>query len=429
MNSRERLIAAIRHEKLDHVPMCCWCFGFPAPPQLRWTREGQEVPYWYTMRLEHIHTLPEQWTVEDDFERVRRWTSLGVDDVLEVSPPWGMHPEVRVRDWQESPTSSEQHWLLCREYQTPAGSLRHVVRRTDEKVGPGWVVQPQHVALFEDFNIPRGTRHAVVGPEDLPKLRYLLQDPSAGQLAAYRERMSKVRRFAQEHGVLVQGWSAFGMDAVAWLCGVERAVMAAMTEPDFFQELIDIIYDFDRRRTEMMLEAGGVDMVVQRGWYSATDFWSPALFRKFLTPRLSKLAAIVHQAGALFAYVMTTGALAMGDELLAGNIDLLYYADPVQDKTDLAVIKEKFRGRLAVAGGISSALTLYGGNREEIRHAVHTTITKLGPTGFILSPVDALFPDTPWTSVEAMIEAWREVREVGSDSSEGTPALPPTKGL
>jgi hypothetical protein len=421
MNSRERLIAAIRHERPDHVPLYSWCFGLPAPPHLRWAREGREVPFWYTMRLEHIHTLPEPWTVEDDFDRVRRWISLGVDDVLEVSPPWGMHPEACTRDWQEPPTPTEQHWLLCREYRTPAGSLRHVVRRTDEEVGPGWVVQPPCVALFEDFNIPRGVRHAVVGPEDLPKLRYLLQDPSAGQLAAYRERISKIRQFAQEQGVLVQGWSAFGMDAAVWLCGVERAVMAAMTEPDFFQELIDIIYDFDRRRTEMMLDIGGVDVVVQRGWYSATDFWSPALFRKFLTPRISKLAAIAHQGGALFAYVMTGGALAMSDELLAANIDLLYYVDPVQDKVDLAVIKEKFRGRLAVAGGISSAVTLYRGNREEIRDAVHMAVKKLGPTGFILSPVDALFPDTLWTSVEAMIAAWREVSDVGSDLSQETP--------
>jgi uroporphyrinogen-III decarboxylase len=125
-----------------------------------------------------------------------------------------------------------------------------------------------------------------------------------------------------------------------------------------------------------------------------------------------KLAAITHQAGALFAYTMTTGALAMAEELLAAKTDLLYYVDPVQEKGDLAVIKEKFRGRLAVAGGISSAMTLHGGSREEIRRAVHTAVQKLGPSGFILAPVDALFPDTPWPSVEAMIEAWREVREV-----------------
>ena len=267
--------------------MICPCFGFPAPPHLRWQQDGREVVHWYTMRLEHIHTLPEPWSVQDDFQRVRQWVSIGLDDVLDVSPPWGVHPEVRIRDWQEPPTASEPYWLLCREYQTPAGPLRHVVRRTDERIGPGWVVQPDHVPLFEDYNIPRGVKHAVSGLEDLPKLRYLLRDPTANELSSYRERMAAVRRFAQEQGVLVQGWSVFGMDAVTWLCGVERAVIAAMTEPDFFQGLIEIVNDFDRRRTEMMLEVGGVDMVVVRGWYSATDFWSPTLFHKISSRRTS----------------------------------------------------------------------------------------------------------------------------------------------
>jgi hypothetical protein len=180
VSSRERLLAAIRHEKPDHVPMLCSCFGVTAPPHLRWKQSGREVAHWYTMRLEHIHTLPEPWSVEHDLQRVRQWLSLGLDDVLDVSPPWGVHPEVRVRDWQEPPTAAEPYWLLCREYETPAGPLRHVVRRTDEKIGPGWVVQPDHVPLFEDFNIPRGVKHAVAGPEDLPKLRYLLQPRRRG---------------------------------------------------------------------------------------------------------------------------------------------------------------------------------------------------------------------------------------------------------
>jgi uroporphyrinogen-III decarboxylase len=110
---------------------------------------------------------------------------------------------------------------------------------------------------------------------------------------------------------------------------------------------------------------------------------------------------------------MTTGALAMADELLASQIDLLYYVDPIQEKTDLTVIKGKFRNRLAVAGGISSAVTLHSGSRDDIRNAVQRAVRTLGPTGFVLAPVDALFPDTPWTNVEAMIDAWRDMRELG----------------
>jgi hypothetical protein len=408
MNSRERLLTAISCQEPDHVPLLCWCFGFQPPAHLRWRRAGREVAYWYTMRLEHLHTLPQPWTVEDDFERVKRWFSLGLDDVLEVSPPWGTHPEVRFRDWQEPPTATEPHTLLCREYDTPAGRLRHIVRKTGEEVAPGWVIQPDHVPLIEDYNIPRGVKHAVAGPEDLPKLRYLLQPPTAEQLSAYRQRMARVRRFAQEQGVLVQGWSAFGMDAVVWLCGVEGAIMLAMTDPESFQELLEIVHAFDRMRTQLMLEVGGVDMVVERGWYSSIEFWSPSIFRRYLVPRIRELAVLAHQAGCKFAYTMTTGALPLADLLLEAGIDLLYFVDPVQDGADLRAVKEKFGGKMAVAGGINSGVTLARGNREEIAQAVQQAMEILAPGGgFILAPVDAIFPDTPWSSVEAMISAWR----------------------
>jgi hypothetical protein len=390
--------------------MYCSCFGFEAPARLRWQRDGREITYWYSMRLEHIHTLPQPWDIEDDFERTLRWLGLGLDDILDVSPPWGIHPQVRFRDWQEPPTAADPHWLLCREYQTPAGTLRHIMRRTDEKLEPGWVLQPDEVMLLEDFNIPRAVKHAVASPEDLPKLRYLLQGPSASQLAAYRERMARVRRFAEEHGILVEGWSEFGLDLVVWLCGVDYTVTTAMTEPEVFRELCEIVSAFDQRRTEMMLEIGGVDVVVRRGWYSSTDFWSPALFQKFLLSDIEKAVQRAHRAGALFAYTMTTGAMPMADQLLASGIDVLYYVDPVQEKSDLASVKEKFKDRIALAGGVSSAVTLHGGSREEVRLAVQNAASKLGPKGFILAPADALFPDTPWTNLETMIEAWREVR-------------------
>jgi hypothetical protein len=405
MNSRERMLTAISGQRPDHIPLYCWCFGFAAPPHLRW--DG--LPYWYTLRLEHIHTLPQRWTLADDFARVRRWLSLGQDDVLEVSPPWGIHPDVRIRDWKESLTVGQPYALLGREYETPAGTLRHVVRQTGEDTAPGWVTQPPRVPLIEDYNIPRGVKHAVADESDLPKLRYLLQDPNREQLIAYRERMAQVRQFAGEQGVLVQGWSAFGMDAVIWLCGVEGAVLMAMNAPEAFQELLDIVSAFDCRRTEMMLDIGGVDLAVQRGWYSSTDFWSPALFRRFTLPMLQKVSALVHQSGARFAYTMTTGVMTLADPLLEAGIDLLYYIDPVQDRVDLRAAKAKLGGKMALAGGVNSGVTLARGSREEIRGAVREAMQTLGPNGFILAPVDALFPDTPWASVEALIKAWREV--------------------
>ena len=410
MTSRERLLSVIKGEKPDHIPLYCWVFGFTAPKHLRWSENNREVTHWYTMRLEHIHTLPEPWDVKQDFKRVERWFSLGLDDVLDVSVPWSVDPDVKIRDWHKSPSAEESYILLHREYNTPDGVLTHIVRKTEENQGPGWVIQPEKVPLFEDFNIPRAVKPAVSGPEDIPKLRYLLQDPTKEQLAEYRERMNEVKKFAAERGVLVQGWSAFGMDGIVWLSGVEEAVISAMENPSFFQEFVDVMFEFDKRRTEIMLDVGGIDMVVQRGWYSSTDFWSPQLFRRFVLPHLKDLVSMVHQAGLHFAYTMTTGIMPMLEMLKEADIDLLYFVDPVQDNVDLRVLKKQLGGKFALAGGINSGITLKRESPEEIGRAVYNAVEILGPSGFILSPVDALFPDTPWESVKMMIETWRKVR-------------------
>ncbi len=224
--------------------------------------------------------------------------------------------------------------------------------------------------------------------------------------------MTAVKKFADNRGVTVQGWSAFGMDGIMWLCGVEGAIIMAMDDPSQFLELVNLVHDFDKRRTEIMLSTGAVDMVVQRGWYSSTDFWTPKLFRSFVLPQLRDLVDMAHQAGVLFAYVMTTGLMAMINELKEAGIDLLYFVDPVQDNVDMREVKRLVDGEFALAGGVNSGITMGTGTQDEIREAVYSAIQELGPEGgFILSPVDALFPDTPVGSFEAMIEAWRAARD------------------
>jgi uroporphyrinogen-III decarboxylase len=271
------------------------------------------------------------------------------------------------------------------------------------------VVQPEAPPLFEDFNVPRSVRPPVVDASDLPKLRYLLCPPSTAQLASYRERMGRIRGFAREKGVLVCGWSLFGLDAVVWLCGVEGAVTLAQQEPETFGELVELVDAFDRMRTELMLEVGGVDLVVQRGWYGSVDFWSPRLFERYVVPNLKRDVRTAHGAGARFAYVMTSGVKPLLRYLVEAGVDLFYWADPVQGGTDLDSIHEELGNKVAIAGGVNAPLTLGNGSFSEIREAVRSALETLGPAGFILEPVDSLFPDTPWPAVECMIDAWREM--------------------
>jgi uroporphyrinogen-III decarboxylase len=194
-----------------------------------------------------------------------------------------------------------------------------------------------------------------------------------------------------------------------WLCGAEAAVMMAVAEPELFEQVVGLVGEFDRMRTDLMLEVGGVDLVVQRGWYSSTDFWSPALFEQHVLPNLTQNVQRVHDAGAKFGYVMTTGVKPLLGSLVEAGVDLFYWADPVMGDADLATIREKLGGKMAIAGGVNAPLTLGTKSPNEIRRAVREAVETLGAAGFILEPVDSLFPDTPWEAVKTMIDAWKDM--------------------
>ena len=78
-----------------------------------------------------------------------------------------------------------------------------------------------------------------------------------------------------------------------------------------------------------------MDLVVQRGWYSSTDFWSPALFDRFVFPHVKELASLSHRHGRKFGYVMTTGVEALGPRLANAGVDVLYFMNPVQEELPL----------------------------------------------------------------------------------------------
>jgi len=222
--------------------------------------------------------------------------------------------------------------------------------------------------------------------------------------------MAKMKAFADQKGLLTQAWSAFGIDAAVWLTGTQGAVMMSMDAPEAFGQLIDLIAETDYARTELAASTDGVDMVCQRGWYSSTDFWSPRLFDRYVYPHLAELAAVAHRHGKKFGYVMTTGVERLGSRLADAGVDVLYFVDPVLDRISLEKASELFGDRMTMVGGLI-ALDLACGDPQRIREDVRRAIEVLGPTNrFILHPLDAIFPDTPWEGVEQMIEAWKEYR-------------------
>jgi uroporphyrinogen-III decarboxylase len=373
MSSRERLLAAMSLQVPDHVPL--WCL---------WSHDR------------------DPFNRRDSLKRIDATLELGFDDTLWLYGPWQVDAAVKVSGWRE-PVPGEDYALLHKRYETPAGTLEHVVRSSE------YLQSPDEVSVLGDLNMSHGVKSLVTGPRDLPALRYLLADPDGEMLARFREEARAYRRFADERQVLLEGAYVSLGDTAAWLVRPQDLIYAEYDDPGFVEELLEIIWHWHIKQIEMLVDAG-VDVILHRGWYQMPDFWGVDAYRRFLKPLLREEAAIVHQTGARFSYIMTKGIMHLLDDFLEIGMDLLWGADPVQGGADLQTLARRLKGRLCVLGGMNGNLTMTEGSPEAVGKAVEEAIRILGPGGgFILSPVDKIEAWTPWKNVEALLARWREL--------------------
>ncbi|NLF75815.1 MAG: hypothetical protein GX573_08955, partial [Chloroflexi bacterium] len=218
-----------------------------------------------------------------------------------------------------------------------------------------------------------------------------------------------LRAEAARLGVAVDGgWVALG-DAAMWLCGIERILYGQMDQPESLDRLLDVIVEWELARIDLLL-AENVDVIVHMAWYETTDFWTPAIYRRLLKPRLLREIERVHRAGKRFRYIMTKAWMPYIQDFLDMGIDCLTGVDPVQDRIDLAQVKRRPGDRICLMGGMNSAVMFSQWSDAQIREAAERAFRIMSPgSGFIAFPVDAVFNTQPWHRVEVLLDTWRDL--------------------
>jgi len=182
--------------------------------------------------------------------------------------------------------------------------------------------------------------------------------------------------------------------------------------PDLLAELLQIIAAWNESRMRPIL-AAGVDLFIRRGWYEGADFWSPSLYRRFLLPTLRREAALAHEYGALFGYIMTTGALPMAQLIREAGVDVLIGVDPLQSGDHpLETLRDVLGGRVCLWGGVNAAITVEESEADDVRQAVeHALEVMAGVNGFVLSPVDNITSMTrkAWGNIQVFVDAWKSL--------------------
>ena len=202
------------------------------------------------------------------------------------------------------------------------------------------------------------------------------------------------------------GWGV-GADMIGWVHGLNTLVYDIFDQPEFVRDLLAMIADWNRARMQVVLDAG-VDLYIKRAWYENADFFTPTSWQELILPELQRDAALAHQAGVKLGYIITARAMPLLELIAEAGVDVLIGVDP--EAFDLALTKEKLKGKVCLWGGVNGHLTVEHGQADEVEKEVRTALKELGPDGFILSPVDNVREDTPLAleNVKTLIRTWQE---------------------
>lgn len=390
MTSRERILATCAHAAPDHVPLHLEVH----PSYLQYDRE---VATW-----------------KDQFERTDALLALGVDAMVEVwLPNPTFHPEVRVHSWREE---RDGQILLCKEYQTPAGALRQVIKETADlytwhqinRNTLHWPNLIEGVGLLEDINPSRSVEFLIKGPQDLPKMRYLFQPLSGDGLSKWRAEALQAKREAEKRQVVFLARRTYCGSALVWLTDVQESISTFETEPEFVDEFLQIIHDWQKTTLAQVLDIGGIDMVTRFGYYDIPDFWGRKYFDSCLRQRMDEEADLVHQAGGLLSQQQSKGLTQLVDIYKKMKVDVLRDVDPVQGEEDLPLLKKELGDVKTLMGGINGDVFLANASPPEIDDCVRQTLELMSAgSGFILHVIPGVYAGIPWGNVLELVQAWK----------------------
>jgi uroporphyrinogen decarboxylase len=197
----------------------------------------------------------------------------------------------------------------------------------------------------------------------------------------------------------------------AWyLRGLEAMMTDFYERPDMAGALLDRVTDLgccvDRR-----FAGAGVDLVrtgddigMQTGM-----LMSPAMWRRWLKPRLARLIGEVKDANpdVLVLYDSDGDFKPVIPDLIEIGVDVLA---PIQPEcNDVEFLKREYGKDLAFWGSLGVQHTLPFGTPDDVRREVQQRMQTIGRDGgLVIAPSHVIPPETPWENVVMLFEAIEE---------------------
>ncbi len=254
---------------------------------------------------------------------------------------------------------------------------------------------------------PEEVDHPIRGPirtmDDLK--RYLPPDPDAPQRLGNLPQL--VARYKGKRAIFFRHRAAFMWSV--FLTGFENLLTSFILDPKFAHRLMDTVLEVTLRIARNAVRAGA-DAIVIADDYAGNDspFFSPAVFREFVLPRLRRMVATIHDEGAVAIKHSDGNLWPILDAIVDTEIDGLNPMEPIAGM-DIGKVKEKYGKRVCLIGNIDCAYILSEAPIAEVEAAVKECIRKASPGGgHIMSSSNAIHSSVKPENYRTMIEATKK---------------------
>ena len=149
--------------------------------------------------------------------------------------------------------------------------------------------------------------------------------------------------------------------------------------------------------------------------FNANPFFSPAQFAEYVEPYLDRIVAGYRRQGKYVIKHTDGNIMPILDQIVACNPHAIHSIDP-QAGMDIAEVKRRYGGRVALCGNVNCGLMQTGTDDEVLENCEYAMRHGKPGGGFIFCTSNCVFEGMPLHRYELMNEFWRENRGYESEN-------------
>ena len=212
--------------------------------------------------------------------------------------------------------------------------------------------------------------------------------------------------------VVVGGFSPI-FYLIADLCGMQKALMDMIQNPELVYALVEKIVEFYGNYFSRICKAGhgkidaiafGDDFASQQSTLMSPNHW-----RKYFKPAWQKLFNIAKRNGYIVMFHTCGSVYEVIPDLIEIGLDILYPVQPLARSMDLERLQRQFGSSLTFYGGIDVQDLLPFGSLEEIESEVTRIAGLFKAGGYILSTSHVIMNDVPEENILALYDAAKRI--------------------